>query len=298
MARLVRAEVEEGLVHVVDCPIQHRTENVLAGLGTELCPACLRPGATSERPQCKGCGTIWIPSRRSFKYDDRYPQERYHNDPNVIASKQATLRYWLAKSNMHIVGQQVLEVGFGGGAGLSFMQQLGAVVHGQEPIEANRAAALDLGLAPDRVKADITEFDGDFDFVLYADAFEHIVDPQQHLRSLGAITRPGAAAMLVLPTADSISRRLMGRRWVHDISDHWVFYTTKGLRRLWESFGWRHTKSFYPWKCLSAKTIAQHARMKTGFSVPLGPIENLSLWLNFGERGLVFRKEASVARAG
>ncbi|HVC60634.1 MAG TPA: class I SAM-dependent methyltransferase [Acetobacteraceae bacterium] len=258
------------------------------------CPACGDPAASIDRAarrRCAACGTIWLPQRRGYAYDDTYPAERGHHDPMVAHCKQVTLQAWLRRLAMKLAERHVLEVGFGGGATLGWMQARGAQVFGQEPVAANRAAAVAAGIRADRIKPDLADFAGQHvDLVLYLDSFEHLLDAEAHLRCLDALTAPGSRALLVLPVADSLSRRLLGRFWPHDIDDHWVFYSTHGLTRLWRRFGWRPVTSFYPWKFVSLMTIARHVRIMTGIALPLGPLEELGVWLNFGERALVFEK--------
>jgi hypothetical protein len=258
------------------------------------CPACgaydMGPGRHTYR-HCSECGTICVPPRRAYSYGDSYPTLRSHHDAAVARCKQITLRHWLDQAGVTLAGRPVLEVGFGGGATLVAMQQAGAAVCGQEPVAANRAAAVRLGIPAANVKADLAEFlDHSFDLVLYADSFEHVLNPHEHLRTLNRMTHRGSRAMLVLPVADSLSRRVLQRWWPHDIDDHWVFYSTTGLTELWQRHGWRRASSFRPGKYISALTIARHWEMKTGLPLPAGWLKSAGLWLNFGERGLTFER--------
>lgn len=257
------------------------------------CPVCghRNQSFASNRHQCRDCGSIWHPARRSFQYSADYPVERGHRQDAVVASKQRTLESWLSATNTEIVGRQVLEAGFGGGATLDWMHRHGAQVFGLEPIAANRLAAQAMGIPTSNIGADMVAFAGrNFDLALYLDSFEHIPDAQRHLNALNQATRAGSRAILVLPVADSLSRRLLRGWWPHDIEDHWIFYSTSGLEALWRAFGWRLVQTFSPSKCLTLQTIAAHWRMKTGMTVPLGPFANSAVWLNFGERGLVFER--------
>jgi hypothetical protein len=258
------------------------------------CPACGSPKAIAHRRiyrHCAACATIWLPSRRNVAYDDGYPAQRGHHDAAIARCKQLTLQSWLGRLGKPIARTRVLEVGFGGSATLEWMQQQGAFVYGQEPVAANRAAAIRRGIPAEHIKGHLRDFEGQvFDLVLYLDAFEHVLDPDSHLHRLDALSRTGSRAMLVLPVSDSQSRRLLGRWWPHDIDDHWVFYSTRGLTRIWGDFGWRLTETFRPWKYLSALTIVRHWEMKTGIRLPIGALKNAGVWLNFGERGLIFEK--------
>lgn len=257
------------------------------------CPACGDTARTdrTERHRCLACGTVWLPLRRGYSYDDAYPAERGHFDQAIGHCKQVTLQSWLRRTAGPVAGKRVLEVGFGGGATLDLLHRQGALVWGQEPVTANRRAAVASGIDADHIAADLGAFAGtQFNLLLYLDSFEHLLEPESHLRSVDAITIAGSQALVVLPVADSLSRRLMGQAWPHDIPDHWVFYSTRGLTRLWGCFGWRCPASFYPWKFVSVQTLARHFWMKTGLRVPLTALPASGVWLNFGERGFVFEK--------
>ena len=257
------------------------------------CPACGDTARTdrTERHRCLACGTVWLPLRRGYSYDDAYPAERGHFDQAIGHCKQVTLQSWLRRTAGPVAGKRVLEVGFGGGATLDLLHRQGALVWGQEPVTANRRAAVASGIDADHIAADLGAFAGtQFNLLLYLDSFEHLLEPELHLRSVDAITIAGSQALVVLPVADSLSRRLMGQAWPHDIPDHWVFYSTRGLTCLWGCFGWRCTASFYPWKFVSVQTLARHFWMKTGLRVPLTALPASGVWLNFGERGFVFEK--------
>ena len=265
------------------------------------CPVCasaVAPTGQAARCHCAGCGTIWMPRRRCYSYDDAYPDSQGHFHPAIGRCKQVTLRYWLNRTIGPVAGKRVLEVGFGGGATLDWLRQQDALVWGQEPIAANRHAAVAGGIEADRIKTNLAEFAGlQFDLALYLDSFEHILDPIAHLRTLNTITAPGSRALLVLPVADCLPRRLMGRAWPHDSADHWVFYSTSGLTRMWQQAGWRLADSFYPWKLVSLQALARHAQVKTGLRLPLDILPSFGVWLNFGERGLIFEKQTDGASA-
>ena len=84
----------------------------------------------------------------------------------------------------------------------------------------------------------------------------------------------------------------MGRWWPHDIRDHWVFYSTLGLTRLWDHHGWSLESTFHPSKYISGLTIARHVELKTRVPLPAAPLRSTAIWLNFGERGLIVQKTA------
>jgi len=257
------------------------------------CPACdcAVYRQTGIYRRCSACGTIWAPSRRSYDYRDDYPADRGHFDAAIGRCKQITLASWVKRLGIPLAGRAVLEVGFGGGATLSWLAQQNAVVSGQEVVAANRAEAVMQGIPEARVKSALEDFRGkSFDIVLYLDAFEHILDPAAQLELLGSLTCKGSKALVVLPVADSMTRLLLRGFWPHDLPDHWVFYSARGLESLWRQSGWRQVDRFYPWKFISVATVARHLAIKSRVSIPTAGFGGLGFWLNFGERGFVFER--------
>jgi SAM-dependent methyltransferase len=258
------------------------------------CPGCGGLGDAGDKRgfrHCQGCGSLWVPARRDYQYDDGYPASRGHHDDLVAACKIRTFEQWSQQFSTPLAGQKVLEVGFGGGHTLGWMHRLGARVSGVEPVAANRLSAIRSGVPEANVKSSLADFNGvRFDLVIYQDSFEHETEPASHLATLDRLTAGGARALLVLPIADCLSRRLLGAWWPHDVKDHWVFYSVEGLTRLWQSHGWRLASTFRPSKYVSFPTIADHIQLKAGIRLPPWALPASGIWLNFGERGLIFEK--------
>ena len=273
-------------------PIQMEQDRGFVHAWNGACPGCAAEGTQAQKfRRCPSCGTHWAPARRQYEYDDHYPESRAHGDAAIAACKVTTLADWCLHLGTSLAGRRVLEIGFGGGATLAWMQAQGAKVHGVEPVEANRTAARKSGIPADRLAARIEDAKGGpFDLTFHLDSFEHEIEPDAHLTALNRLTRPGTRALVVLPVADCLSRRLMGRFWPHDIADHWVFYSTLGLTRLWDRHGWNLATTFHPRKYISGLTIARHLQHKTGLPVPAAALRSTAVWLNFGERGLIFER--------
>ena len=129
----------------------------------------------------------------------------------VTACKTRTFERWLHHLDTTLAGRNVLEVGFGGGSTLAWMRSQGARVAGVEPVEANRQSAIRSGVPDASVKTSLEDLEGNsFDLVVYQDLFEHETEPAIHLATLNRLIVPGARALLVLPIADCLSRRLTG----------------------------------------------------------------------------------------
>ena len=152
------------------------------------CPGCceVREGVNARGfHSCRNCGTLWVPSRRDFHYDDSYPAFRGQHEDRVAACKIRTFGRWLHHLGTTLAGRNVLEIGFGGGSTLAWMRSLGAHVAGVEPVEANRQSAIRSGVPEANVKARLADFEGNsFDLVVYQDLFEHETEPAIHLATL------------------------------------------------------------------------------------------------------------------
>jgi hypothetical protein len=274
--------------------LMEHAEGVKANPWAGACPGCGGSGHEAGArgfQRCHGCGSLWVPSRRDYEYDDAYPAFRGHHDDAIAACKIKTFERWCQNLDTPLTGKKVLEVGFGGGSTLTWMRTQGAVVSGVDPVAANRATAVAAGISEPNVRSRLSDFrEGAFDLVFYLDSFEHETEPVAHLDTLNRLTPEGARALLVLPIADCMSRRLMGRWWPHDIKDHWVFYSIDGLARLWARHGWRLESTFHPAKYISGLTIARHLERKTRMPLPAEALRSTAIWLNFGERGLIFQK--------
>jgi hypothetical protein len=243
------------------------------------------------------CGSFWdLESREAeVAYDAQYPEKRGHFDPRVGALKVRSLKRWLRVSGVKLESKHVCEVGFGGGTCLSFLGERGRKVTG---IEAN-ASAIDrvresgttaelllVDTLPQRLRDPI-------DLWLFQDSFEHIPAPAGFVDWMVANSSPTAEILMVLPRADSMSQRLMGRFWPHKLPDHQFHWSRAGLVQFMGRRGFAVTKTFFPIKFASPQMVLAHLVHKAG-----GPDRarewlagtRLAFPLNFGEMGLVLRR--------
>ena len=261
------------------------------------CPACLLDNwkKTAELYHCLSCGTEIIPSRREFKYAEHYQHERGHYDANTQSAKVESFVTFLKDANIALNNHDmVLEVGFGGGAVLEYLSKHHKNVYGVEAHEAAIAQLAQRNISKQNLATDIAQFKNlpkPFDVLFYLDSFEHLLDPQQHLKELEKVVRKGTRALVVLPRADSLSRWCMGSLWPHNVPDHWVFYSRTGLLLLWKRQGWSCISTWNPRKKVSLDMILRHAGF-IGLAKWLQPLsQKISVWLRLGELGVVFEKD-------
>lgn len=252
--------------------------------------------------RCPDCGTML---RRSAlanppKYDDDYPREAGHFDPDIGDCKRASLERWTESLDLDLSGDSVCEIGFGAGWSLAMLQGKGARVTGLEPVKANREHAAGLGIPSERLfdAHPLPRLPFRPTMWLFQDSFEHIPDPSAFLKWLSSEScREGAGVLLVAPEARSPSQRLMGPLWLHNGPDHWVHYTREGILDLFRAEGFVLESTFNPAKLVSLKMTALHLRHVYSRLIPLldGASRLGRFWFNMGEMGLYLKKTCTTA---
>jgi hypothetical protein len=256
-----------------------------------------RAERTTFRLVCGVCGSFWDLESLAqvVAYDAAYPAERGHFDPRVGALKVRTLHRWLRVSGVAVDGKAACEVGFGGGSCLPFLARRARRVYG---IEANESAidrVRESGVAADFLLAQALppRLADPVDLWLFQDSFEHLPDPTAFVDWLAANSVSGAQILLVAPRADSLSRRLMGRLWIHKLPDHQFQWSRPGVVGFMARRGFAVRSVFNPLKFVSPQMAVAHALHKAGIA------DRARKWLggaalavpfNFGEMGIVFQR--------
>jgi hypothetical protein len=249
---------------------------------------------------CTKCGSFWdleslaIP----FEYTNMYPLERGHFNKAVGLLKIKTLENWLNLLNIDLTDLVVCEVGFGGGHCLSYLERKARAAFGIEVIASALRNAADSGIRQDRLLSynDIGGAKIDrIDFWVFQDSFEHLEHPREFVHWLSLHSNRESRVLMVLPRADSLSRRFMGRFWIHKTKDHQYHWSKSALITLFSSFGFRLSTTFYPLKFISFPTVITHLghMLKSASLKKIGmtfPVEGI-IPLNFGEMGLLFTKD-------
>ena len=244
-----------------------------------------------QRLSCSVCGSYWDLDSLAEEpaYDADYPEKRGHFDPRVGALKVRSLEHWVRVSGVSLSGKHVCEVGFGGGSCLPYLASQARRLTGLEAndvtIERARAMRLDATFIDVRT---LPTLDEPVDLWLFQDSFEHIPDPTAFMAWMVANSAPSAEILIVLPRADSLSGRVLGRFWPHKLPDHQFHWSRQGLIEFMGHRGFTVAKEFFPLKFASPQMIAAHLLHKLGFgrvSSWLGS-SRLAVPINFGELGL------------
>lgn len=196
---------------------------------------------------------------------------------HVSALKSSTASGYLDRLEAYVgrpLTGRLLEIGCGQGDFLSQAAARGLAVTGIEySPHSGEIAARRLGENGRVIVGDISALATSaeqFDFVVFTDVLEHVRDPRSFLRQVHSLLRPGGVAVVVVPSLDSLSARVMGVSWVEFKLEHLWYFSTANLMRLLhhESFG--TVRRFPARKTLSFRYIAGHFE-----HFPVWPITNI-----------------------
>jgi SAM-dependent methyltransferase len=212
--------------------------------------------------RCVQCGFMSTEPRLAESalpelYSRYYPRRRATPDAvrraaetMAIATRRGRLRarlltgQWAAHYEIS-PGMRVLDYGCGDCTSLLEIRALGAEPYGVEVDPNVRDLADALGV---RVHvgslATLPEADGSFDAVTLSQVIEHVTNPEELLRGLASKLKPGGMIVLTTPNSRALTRRILGRRWLHwHMPFHQNHFHAKALRQLLERVGFRVEKS-------------------------------------------------------
>src|SRR3954466_6531415 len=195
--------------------------------------------------KCTNChGVFTFPMVSQTDTLERYSQRwfeqeylpSYGIDPQQpsLAHLSARYRAELAPLELFRKAGRLLDVGAGAGLFLASARSAGWEVAGVEiaeygPLYAKRH--FDLAIVKGTLQ-DANFPSEHFDVVMLQDTIEHVLDPQSLLKQVYRVLRLGGAVILSTPNYDSLSRRLLGKRWaLISPAEHVHLFTLKSL--LW-----------------------------------------------------------------
>jgi SAM-dependent methyltransferase len=164
---------------------------------------------------------------------------------------------------------ELLEIGCGHGEALLEARKRGFRVSGIE-ISAHAAAIANGCLGTQSVSVGTIETfplaPGRFGAVLAADVIEHVRDPQRWLLRVHELLAPGGVLLLVTPSLDSWTRRILGSRWMEYKVEHLYYFSAASMRRLLERCGFDEIRVSANRKVLTIDYISRHFER---FRVPI-----------------------------
>lgn len=219
------------------------------------CRVC---GAVSARPRfevvglglrvidCAGCGVGRIdPPPSPREVDAFYPPAYYGRGGSKFSGNVEWLVRLVAARHVRFLtrqsppGARILDVGCGRGVALRSLAQAGFETHG---FERSRDAVrgidprVQVRIADELAEADYpAEF---FDTVIIWHVLEHVRHPDELLREVARILKPGGRVIVAVPNYSSLQARWAGSAWFHlDLPRHLYHFPVSGLRTLLENCG-------------------------------------------------------------
>jgi SAM-dependent methyltransferase len=192
----------------------------------------------------------------------------------AVAPSRAAI---VARSVRHLrayPGGRLLDVGSGSGAFVAQMQRLGWRAEGLEPDPDAVAVAREAGLSIMQGTVDDLDgeaLDGVFDAVTLSHVIEHLHDPEEAVRRLATLLRPGGLLWIATPNLRSLGHRHFGRDWLAlDPPRHLVLFTRSALEGLLRRHGLVPAPAPRPIP-EAALTFPQSAAIRDGRPTSAGP---------------------------
>jgi SAM-dependent methyltransferase len=255
----------------LDCPVceSARIRYLFISQGTPIC-------------QCEDCRLMF---RNPQPSDDElariYSAEYFLGEPSeegrarVSAMKRRTAQLYLSRllDSVGAARGRLLEIGCGTGEFLIEAAHAGFEVTGLE-LSPHAVAAANASLGTARVRCGTLEgsdFGAEpFSVCVLSDAIEHLRDPLAALQQVHALLEPGGVILLVTPSLDSWSARLLRRRWMEFKAEHLVFFSRATIGNALARAGFEQVRIEPNYKVLTPEYVHHHfARFRVPGLSPL-----------------------------
>lgn len=226
--------------------------------------------------QCAGCGLTMRNPQPSDEelaaiYTEHYFIDRDasgHFAPDTDRLKSLTAALYLDEIEARLgvdrvsrQGLRLLEVGPGLGHLLAEAKTRGYVVSGLE-YSASSVRVANERIGEPRVQQGslgaVALPRHGFDVVVLADVLEHTRDPLRDLGHVAAVLRPGGLLFLAVPSLDSWSARLLGRRWMEYKIEHLYYFDRRTIQGLLANAGFEDVQIRGCRKVLDLEYVSQH----------------------------------------
>jgi SAM-dependent methyltransferase len=183
--------------------------------------------------RCRACTHAYchpIPSDIAKNYRDVVDEEYMrHVDSRYLSSERlvSTVQQYHASGRL-------LDVGCATGDFLRAAKARGYDVDGIELSDWSSRIARQAGLSVhnEYLEGYAKRCPGYYDFVTLWGVIEHFANPRHEMQSIAALLRPGGILALWTGDVDSITSRVLGRKWWYWQGQHIQYFTHRSLTRL------------------------------------------------------------------
>lgn len=195
--------------------------------------------------RCQSCKLIFAhdyQKDRSDIYNDKYAAwnqtTQQEEERQIALSKKTAFRKQLQNLSryMDIKNKRVLDIGTGNGYLLEVLKEMDADCYGTDiskysvqiagekfpgKVQCGRLETLDMN-------------DQKFDIVFLTDVLEHFSAPKRVLHAVNRLLKPDGLMFIISPNTDSLSRKLLGRKWFQYKYEHVMYFNRASLEKLLE----------------------------------------------------------------
>lgn len=132
-----------------------------------------------------------------------------------------------------------------------------------------------------------------YDYIVFSDVLEHVRDPRLFLQSVHGLLKNEGIIMVVVPSLDSFSARLMKNKWVEFKPEHLWYFSTATLKRLLYTEGFQKQRVSKAKKILSFDYIAEHF-----LHYPVQPYTKITKLLSRIIPGFIRRRPFRIVASG
>ncbi|MBU1922626.1 class I SAM-dependent methyltransferase [Patescibacteria group bacterium] len=192
--------------------------------------------------RCIDCGVVFLGNDlddREIK--DLYKYYGYSAFSNYL-SPITKIRYekLLDSFEKYRKNNTIIDVGCGAGYFMLSASNRGWQADGTEISEEAIKLAEEKGQKV--LKGDISDLDlkeKTYDVAVLMELLEHSSNPEQIIKKLSCILRPGGLVYITTPNYNSLARRIAGGNWGMFSKEHSFYFTAKGLKRILHKYGFK-----------------------------------------------------------
>lgn len=262
--------------------------------------------SSSESPlkdqlsQCRSCGLVFVSPRLpgdlvvqgyAEAVDSRHFAQATYREASFERAFAGVLgpHRWIRRG----AGSTLLDVGCAGGSFLAVARAHGFTVAGVEPsVWLAEQGSAHYGLDITAGVFNAGDYgSGSFDIVSLWDVLEHVPSPTHLLQGIHEVMKPGGALVVNVPTIDSVTARVMRRRWPFYLNVHLYYFTLATLTRYLGATGFTLMGHCSYWQTLPMGYVAERAlggRLDPA-RIPRA-VSRVPIRYNLGQRTFVARR--------
>jgi SAM-dependent methyltransferase len=252
--------------------------------------------------RCPVCRLLWTDTSPGFDTNSIYTEDYFQGGvpdgySDYLGSEKLLAREFetrLAFVRSFQPGGRLFEIGCATGG---FLQQAKKYfeVQGTDVSEFAIQAAREKGLEVRCGEFEASRIDAaSHDVFVLFDTIEHLPDPIDTLRNVGACLRPGGAVFLTTGDSASLMARVCGARWrLMTPPQHLWFFSRQSLTKLLSDLGFEVLRVDYPWRLVPLQLIWYQAFRGGAKPLP-GWFDSMAIPANlFDSMMVVARKRVS-----